>query len=305
MSRELHGSREIVEHSVSEDFTLFLNHETESYASHWHSELEIAMPLENTYTVIIEGQTYVLNPYDIMIIPSGVSHELIAPPSGRRLFILVRHQILREVKGFDIIYNRFFPCAIFRYAEDSVYHSRMISQLESIIDEYTSRRPLWEAAVHGLLILFFLQGCRIFLTRNEVPAMKSRTRTQRMHTDTFFSVCTYISEHCTDRLSLEDAARIAGFSRSQFIRLFKEYSGTSFYDYLTRQRMIKADLMLSEPDYSITDIAMQCGFGSLSTFNRVFRSYHSCTPMEYRKNIQRKKEQPQRSKDLTPDLRQS
>ena len=285
MARKLHGSREIVEHSESDDFTLYINNETESYASHWHSELEIAMPLENRYTVIIEGRTYVLDPYDIMIIPSGVSHELIAPPTGRRLFILVRHQVLREVNGFDIIYNRFFPCALFRYTEDSLYHKRMISHLESIMDEYAARRPLWEAAVHGSMILFFLQASRRFLNQNEMlPATQQRS--QRMHTDTFFHVCTYISEHCTDKLSLEDAARLAGFSRSQFIRLFKEYSGTSFYDYLTRQRMIRADLLLSEPEHSITDIAMQCGFGSLSTFNRVFRTYHRCTPMEFRKNLE-------------------
>ena len=286
MSRELHGSREIVEHSDSDDFTLFLNNETDNYAAHWHSELEIAMPLVNSYTFIIEGQTYVLNPYDIMIIPSGVSHELIAPPTGRRLFLLVRHQVLREVNGFDIIYNRFFPCALFRFSEESVAHQRMINYLEVIMDEYTSRRPLWEAAVHGSIILFFLQACRVFLSQSDLPAQRSRA--QRVHTDTFFSVCSYISEHCTDKISLEDAARIAGFSRSQFIRLFKEYTGTSFYDYLIRQRMIKADLLLSEPDRSITDIAMQCGFGSLSTFNRVFRSYHHCTPMEYRRNVQRK-----------------
>ena len=287
MARKLHGAREIVEHNESENYVLYVNHESDSYASHWHSELEIVMPLENIYTAVVDGRTYVLEPHDIMIIPSGVGHELIAPPSGERLILLVRPQILRGVTGFDIIYNRFFPCAVSRFADDSAYHRRMTGLLEAIMEEYLARRPLWEAAVNGSMILFFLQASRMFLDQDEAaPAQKQQS--QRMHTSTFFSVCTYISEHCTDKLTLEDAARVAGFSRSQFIRLFKEYTGTSFYNYLTRQRMIRAELLLSEPEHSITEIAMQCGFGSLSTFNRVFRTYHHCTPMEYRKNLGRR-----------------
>ena len=285
MKRELHGSREIVDHSQSEEFTLYVNNESESYSSHWHSELEIAMPLEQEYTIIIDKSIYRLKPYDILIIPSGVSHELIAPESGRRLFLLVRYELLREIRGFASLYNRFFPCMFFP-ADGSAEHRCMISCLESAIEEHENRHPLWEASIQSCITQFFIQAGRVILSAKEKPPVPGK-RTWRTHTETFLQICNYITEHCTQKLSLEDAAKAAGFSRSQFIRLFREYSGSSFYEYLTRQRMTRADILLSEPDLSITEVAMQSGFGSLSTFNRVFRAYHHCTPMEYRHEMRR------------------
>ena len=44
-----------------------------------------------------------------------------------------------------------------------------------------------------------------------------------------------------------------------------------------------AEMYLNQPDLSILDVALQSGFKSLSTFNRVFKSYKNCTPSEYRK----------------------
>ncbi len=286
MARELHGSREIVPHEESNQFTMYMNRETECYPSHWHSELEVIMPLENIYTINLEGTTYLLEPQDIMIIPSGISHELIAPATGRRLILLVRHQIVREVNGFDSVYNRFFPCALFRHGENEADHRKMVGLLETAMEEYATRQPLWEASMHGAVIRFFVIAGRIFINRSELRPMVS-PRKQRAYTETFFAVCTYINDHCSEKLTLEETAKLAGFSRSQFIRLFKDYTGVSYYEYLTRQRLTRADILLGEPEYSITEIAMHSGFNSLSTFNRVFKSYHHCTPMEYRQHHQR------------------
>ena len=55
---------------------------------------------------------------------------------------------------------------------------------------------------------------------------------------------------------------------------------------------MKADIMLAEPELSITEIAMRSGFNSLSTFNRVFKAHHNCTPMEYRRHYQVGEEMP-------------
>lgn len=61
----------------------------------------------------------------------------------------------------------------------------------------------------------------------------------------------------------------------------------TFYDYLNFRRMRAAEELLSSPDYSITELALASGFPSISTFNRVFKAKHGCTPTEYRmKNSQ-------------------
>lgn len=282
MIEELHGRRETVLHPVTQAFRLYMNVEAENYPAHWHTDLEIIMPIENIYTAVIEKQSYCLEPNDIFIIPSGQIHELIAPPRGRRLIFQVDHAILREVNGFDSIYNKFFPYALFRKSECPEIHSRLVQYLMQIYREYTSGEPLFEASIHGLAIAFFVQAGRLRLKQTD-SFISLKKHKQQSFIDTFFNLCTYMNEHCTEDLSMDELAEMTGFSKSHFIRLFKEFAGVSYYEYLTKRRLLHAELLLDNPEYSIADIAMQSGFNSLATFNRVFKSSHNCTPTDYRK----------------------
>ena len=58
--------------------------------------------------------------------------------------------------------------------------------------------------------------------------------------------------------------------------------GCTFYDYLINQRIKAPEVLLTRDDLSITDIALQSGFSSISTFNRTFKLKKGCTPGEYR-----------------------
>ena len=96
------------------------------------------------------------------------------------------------------------------------------------------------------------------------------------------SAITYINEHYLEEMSLEDAALFAGFSKYYFSRMFKRFSGISFLDYLTRKRLNAATELLVHTDQPIQEIARSSGFGSIATFNRIFREHKSCTPSQYR-----------------------
>lgn len=282
MIEELHGRRETVLHPATSYFRLYINMEAENYPAHWHTDLEIIMPLENIYTVRLDKKTYHLEPNDILIIPSGEIHELIAPSNGKRIIFQIDHAILREVNGFDSIYNKFFPCALFKKSESPAEHEKLVDMLMNICQEYTTAKPLFEACVHALVIGFFVQAGRIRLKQTDTfTGMKKHK--QQSYIDIFFNLCTYINEHCTEDLSLEELANMSGFSKSHFIRLFKEFTGVSYYEYLTRKRLLHVELLLDNPEMSIADIAMKSGFNSLATFNRVFKSSHHCTPTDYRK----------------------
>ena len=56
----------------------------------------------------------------------------------------------------------------------------------------------------------------------------------------------------------------------------------TFYDYLIGRRIKASEILLSQHDLSITDVALQAGFSSISTFNRTFKTKKGCTPGEYR-----------------------
>ena len=63
---------------------------------------------------------------------------------------------------------------------------------------------------------------------------------------------------------------------------FKQYTGISFTDYVNRHRVNEACYKLHETDKSILDVAMDCGFGSLRSFNRNFKQITGVTPCAYR-----------------------
>ena len=54
---------------------------------------------------------------------------------------------------------------------------------------------------------------------------------QQEYTEKFMYICEYITEHCTEDLSLDDVAALAGFSKYHFSRLFKQFTGASFYKF--------------------------------------------------------------------------
>ncbi len=77
-------------------------------------------------------------------------------------------------------------------------------------------------------------------------------------------------------------ADLAGFSKYHFSRLFKNFTGLSFYKYLNKKRIEHAEELLVDPSLSITEVALQSGFTSLSAFIRMFKQIKDCTPTEFR-----------------------
>ena len=101
----------------------------------------------------------------------------------------------------------------------------------------------------------------------------------------FGNLLEYIDNHYTEDLTLEDMADIIGFSKYHFSRLFKQYTNFTFCDYLKNRRIQAAEMLLEQPEYSITEVALQAGFPSISTFNRIFKEYKNCTPTEFRTRL--------------------
>ncbi len=282
MIEELHGTKEIVHHDQFEGFKIHMNAKHEDYPAHWHSDIEIIMPLKSTYNVMIDNVTHILNEGDIIIIPSGEMHTLTSPPVGERLILQVEHFILREVNGFDAAYSRFFPCAIFKKDEENDEYKSLRSLLYKIIREQENMNILCGASIHALALSFFVEAGRICLMQNSGNTGSNHQR-QQSYIDTFFNICKYINEHCSEDLSLDSVVKLSGFSKSHFFRLFKDFTGTTYYEYLQKKRMSNAELMLIDTSDSVANIAMKSGYNSLATFNRVFKESHNCTPTEYRR----------------------
>jgi AraC-like DNA-binding protein len=83
-------------------------------------------------------------------------------------------------------------------------------------------------------------------------------------------------------LRLSDAAVAAGISVAHFSHVFHKETGVPFSSYVQSRRIEEAKRLLAETDQTITEICFECGFNSLTHFNRVFRRGEGCSPRQYR-----------------------
>ena len=83
-------------------------------------------------------------------------------------------------------------------------------------------------------------------------------------------------------LRMRDAADACGLSPCHFSATFSQAVGCGFSEYLTSCRLSRASALLAESEHSVSEIAYESGFGSLSHFFRVFRRAYGYTPREYR-----------------------
>ena len=84
-------------------------------------------------------------------------------------------------------------------------------------------------------------------------------------------------------ISLDTLAEIAGYSKFHFSRIFKQFNSMSYLQYINLRRTRAAETLLLDPAIPITEVAMQAGFSSLSTFNRIFKEIKHCTPSSYQR----------------------
>lgn len=92
----------------------------------------------------------------------------------------------------------------------------------------------------------------------------------------------YIHMHLNENLSIEGLARRASMSADHFTRQFKALTSQTPLDYINRQRIQNAQLLIHTTSLSFSEIADQCGFKSNNYFCRIFRKYTKQSPKEYR-----------------------
>jgi two-component system, response regulator YesN len=93
----------------------------------------------------------------------------------------------------------------------------------------------------------------------------------------------YIHDHYRSRLSLRDAARMAGMSTSHFCRFFKKETDMNFTNYVNNFRVAKAVDLLRQNGKSMSEIAFACGFTNQFHFSRVFKKFSKMSPVKLRK----------------------
>ncbi|RKP52931.1 response regulator [Cohnella endophytica] len=92
----------------------------------------------------------------------------------------------------------------------------------------------------------------------------------------------YLEEHLHEPVSMREVAEHLHLNASYFSVLFKEQTGLTFSEYLTRKRIQRAKELLVSTRMPIADIAERVGYQTAKYFVKVFRSIESLSPGQYR-----------------------
>lgn len=100
--------------------------------------------------------------------------------------------------------------------------------------------------------------------------------------DIIYNAVEYVAKNFRDEITLEKMAYDLCISKYVLSRMFAKTFHCNFSKYVNGVRLNHAQALLQDSKESITNIALDCGFESQRTFNRVFRERYKMTPREFR-----------------------
>jgi len=92
----------------------------------------------------------------------------------------------------------------------------------------------------------------------------------------------YVHAHVSESISIDSLAELAELSPFHFSRVFKQATGITPLQFVTRERMLQAQQLIRETSRSLIEIALEVGYTSPSHFAQVFRRTVGMAPTEFR-----------------------
>lgn len=256
-----------------------------SFPLHWHDDFELIYCTAGQIQVTLWGQAYTLCAKDlIVILPHAVHSIEQGSPEGGEYFNIMFNPSLFKGAEEDLCYDKYvlpflngernIDCF---YPAGSSFNQTVtpciLSMLAHRKDSYSTHELMIKSNLFFLLHYINQYSAAASNDNNALQLSYSRLK----------NALNYVQKFYDREISIREAAEQCGFSESHFMKLFKEFTGTSFNAYLVNYRLDLAAKQLSETDSKIIDIAESCGFHNHSYFTRTFRKKYQRTPLAYRK----------------------
>lgn len=112
----------------------------------------------------------------------------------------------------------------------------------------------------------------------------SSTPRFEQHRQDIMETLSVIKERYSERLSIDELSKHAHISKFYFVRIFKDFTGLTPYEYLMSYRINESKIFLFKTNMSITEVSNRCGFIDTSNYIRYFKRSTGTTPNTFRKD---------------------
>lgn len=248
---------------------------------HFHNLMEIGYCHHGKGKMLINNCEYEYGSGTFTIIPKFLLHDTISDIGEKNyweyLFIdaeeFMGKCFLQNFKGENILedVDNNYICSNKDDMPD------LAGTIEAIIDEFRDREQFYKERANALIISLFLIYARRFKpqTIND-DVLKNRRA--------IVTVLEYINNRYGDNITVASLAKRCSMSEPYFRKMFKSVVGKTPLEHINMVRIQKACNLLLSDEETIINVALRCGYSSVSTFNRNFIRYVGCTPSEYRQN---------------------
>ena len=249
---------------------------------HWHPYAEILLSLKDHNEVSINFVPYKMDMNDLIFIYSGSLHSVRYVTEDSFLVIQFPSEIITRMNELKKLMPALSRNPHLKYDPYSRDSCQMTTLLREITETYNTNDPFRETTIYSsLLRLFILIGNMV--NRNTDHMYQESEKTNDKNSALITEACLYIAENCTRPLTLDSVSHQIGISKSHFSHLFKYYTNMTFVDYLTAERIKRAESCFLDPQMRIVDIAFESGFTSISSFNRAFKKSKGCSPSDFKR----------------------
>lgn len=238
---------------------------------HLHKSIECVYVLEGSLALGIGQELYQMKEGDFAIIfPELIHHYQVFDKNGARACFLLALPAL----GGSYLSDLQKMCPENPVIPKEKVHPDIVYAMDTLLKEDADNRIVRQA--------FF----QILLARS-MPCFKLVDKEEVCCDNIVYQVVSYISANFREPISLPEMARKLGVSKYVLSRVFSGTFHRNFNQYLNETRLDYACALLEYSNASIIDVAMDSGFESQRTFNRVFRERFRKTPKAYRQAVKK------------------
>lgn len=247
--------------------------------THWHNSIEIIYVLKGSLNITIDTDSFTLNEREVEIINSDESHSISAIDDNKVLIFNIDPFFFE--KYYKDINNVFFYT---NSNDDEDQNGSEYDELKTILSqilcEYVQKVEDYDEEIekHLITLLYHLVNNFHYLT-HEKEELKEKTD----QLDRYHRISKYIYNNYNNNITLKEIAKKEFLSPHYLSHEIKYATGYSFTDLINLTRVEESIKLLLDSDMSISEISDEIGFSHVRYFNKNFKLYYNCTPLQYRK----------------------
>lgn len=251
---------------------------------HWHDCLELNLVRGGRGVNYIGTKEYRLSPGQLYLINNVDTHIAVTDGSLDMQIIIFDPALLGQCgPGHYQYLLPFYPT----YPEASNLAVLQDADMKKVMCLFDEIEREWESCGRGneLFVRAKLLELLAVLYRGLKAEDGKNAMARRREYEKILPSIEYINTHLAEPMPLAALASVCGMSRTYFSGCFKKAMEMNLTTYLEKARISRACMLLATTSLPVTEVALESGFSSLSSFNAIFKKSCGKTPGDYRRSI--------------------